>query len=218
MQRGSHAGKAEHCSWAPQSQSYRFVSNTVKRPVVTSVLGASGVIIGHTGWAPSRKCDPAALGLCVAQRLPSGTSVTAPIQLRITFVVLFLFQLFTAIYVWTKAQPHPFGISADAVWKLCDRPAHGVFPRGFCSHKNSSHHESLMQLVFISFFESIFMSALWGFLIHVYLKCDVFHFWNQIFIPANNILESHLPALSCLSARLEPKNLSQNKSNKPWQV
>lgn len=82
----------------------------------------------------------------------------------------------------------------------------------------SQEFESLMQLVFISFFESIFMSALWGFLIHVYLKCDVFHFWNQIFIPANNILESHLPALSCLSARLEQKNLSQNKSNKPWQV
>lgn len=42
-----------------------------KCPLVTSPSSRSGFTIGHSDEAPDWKCDPAALGLCVALRLPA---------------------------------------------------------------------------------------------------------------------------------------------------
>ena len=125
----------------------------MKRPVVTSVLGASGVIIGHTGWAPGRKCDPAALGLCVAQRLPSGTSVTAPIQLQNNFCCAFF--CFNCLRPFMSEQRHsPIHLAfLQMLFGNCATGQRMVFFLVVFVLAGKSHHESLMQLVFTSFWK-----------------------------------------------------------------
>lgn len=162
--------------WAPWAWSYHFVSNTVKCPVVTSSLDTSGVTVGHFGRAPGRKCDPAALGLCVALCLPLGTlcvtartSVTAPIQLEITFVVLFFVSIVCGHFCLNKSTALQLTF-LQMLFGNCDRPVQGVF------HAVSS---SLWVTVAAGAQSCLKASgyniscALFTFN-HIYLKCDVF--------------------------------------------
>lgn len=98
-------------------------------PVVTSSPSPSGVTTGHSGGAPGRKCDPAALGLCVALSLPPRTlCATARTSCHCSHSAEnnFLFQLFVAIFVWTKAPRLTF-----LQMQFGNRPLQGVFPRRF---------------------------------------------------------------------------------------
>lgn len=86
-------------------------------------------------------------GLCVSQRtaptdlcVTARGSVTAPIQLKITFVRLFLFQL---LWTFLSEQKHSplFRIYAYVVWKLCHRPVGCYFPHELHLHLKYSSSE-----------------------------------------------------------------------------
>lgn len=122
-------------------------------PCSNLFLSSSGVTIGRCGGAAAaagRKCDPAALGCCVALCLPPGdplcvtvrTSVTAPHSTQNNFCCFFCFDCLWPFLSETKEQP--------SVWHFCrccfGNSAPGQRRVFFTGRRR--HYESVLQLVF----------------------------------------------------------------------